>query len=115
MFLFNSSSLLNFLLIEIIISTRCNTIDRKCANEKINDKMCLHIIVLCFVTLGFQIYPPPTTPPEPAPPDHHMGPASMMRPYKGHLVSASQSSLDDITCKPMKKATVFIFICLYLN
>ncbi|XP_037027323.1 rho GTPase-activating protein 190 isoform X6 [Bradysia coprophila] len=46
---------------------------------------------------GFQIYPPPTTPPEPAPPDHHMAPSSMMRPYKGNMVSASQSSLDDIT------------------
>lgn len=73
---------------------------------------------------GFQIYPPPTTPPEPAPPDHHhMASAPMMRvsgPYKSadrgaggggvggaasgsahphaHMVSASQSSLDDITC-----------------
>lgn len=85
---------------------------------------------------GFQIYPPPTTPPEPAPPDHlhHLHPmatsASMLRstgvvsggggggggcapPYKGsvasggqhhqhaHLVSASQSSLDDITCNDL--------------
>lgn len=48
---------------------------------------------------GFQIYPPPTTPPEPAPPDH-IGTSSMMRQYKSNLVSASQSSLDDITCKP---------------
>lgn len=67
---------------------------------------------------GFQIYPPPTTPPEPAPPDHHMAPASMMRPYKGggggrggvggggghQMVSASQSSLDDITCKTSIKS-----------
>jgi len=47
---------------------------------------------------GFQIYPPPTTPPEPAPPDHHMAPTSLMRQLKGNLVSASQSSLDEITC-----------------
>lgn len=47
---------------------------------------------------GFQIYPPPSTPPEPAPPDNNIGP-SMMRQFKGNLVSASQSSLDDITCK----------------
>ncbi|XP_055846391.1 rho GTPase-activating protein 190 isoform X8 [Episyrphus balteatus] len=46
---------------------------------------------------GFQIYPPPTTPPEPAPPDHHMAPSSIMRQFKGNLVSASQSSLDEIT------------------
>ncbi|XP_059615372.1 rho GTPase-activating protein 190 isoform X4 [Phlebotomus argentipes] len=46
---------------------------------------------------GFQIYPPPTTPPEPAPPDLHMGPTALMRQLKGNLVSASQSSLDEIT------------------
>ncbi|XP_055390265.1 rho GTPase-activating protein 190 isoform X3 [Condylostylus longicornis] len=46
---------------------------------------------------GFQIYPPPTTPPEPAPPDHHMAPSSIMRQFKGNMVSASQSSLDEIT------------------
>lgn len=72
--------------------------------------------VLRWHAAGFQIYPPPTTPPEPAPPDHHMAPSSMMRPYKGGgrggggggvggghtMVSASQSSLDDITCKNTK-------------
>lgn len=59
-------------------------------------------------SVGFQIYPPPTTPPEPAPPDHHIGPASMMRPYKGNIVSASQSSLDDITCKWFRFHLIFV-------
>lgn len=58
---------------------------------------------------GFQIYPPPTTPPEPAPPDNIIGP-SMMRQYNGNLVSASQSSLDDITCKRNKQPTIIIKI-----
>lgn len=60
----------------------------------------------CANSKGFQIYPPPTTPPEPAPPDH-IGTSSMMRQYKSNLVSASQSSLDDITCKPIKHLIFF--------
>lgn len=56
---------------------------------------------------GFQIYPPPTTPPEPAPPDH-IGPSSTMRQYKGNIASASQSSLDDITCKNLSLSLNFV-------
>ncbi|XP_031336151.1 rho GTPase-activating protein 190 isoform X8 [Photinus pyralis] len=42
---------------------------------------------------GFQVYPPPTTPPEPAPPDH-----SQSRQCKrGPILSTSQTSLDEIT------------------
>lgn len=29
--------------------------------------------------LGFSVYPPPSTPPEPAPPDHRMPPADLSR------------------------------------
>ncbi|XP_065166513.1 rho GTPase-activating protein 190 isoform X5 [Atheta coriaria] len=42
---------------------------------------------------GFQVYPPPTTPPEPAPPDHLMN----SRSKRGPILSASQTSLDEIT------------------
>ncbi|XP_023298984.2 rho GTPase-activating protein 190 isoform X3 [Lucilia cuprina] len=41
----------------------------------------------------FQIFPPPTTPPEPAPPDHQLITCS----YKSQFVSASESSLEEIT------------------
>lgn len=41
---------------------------------------------------GFQVYPPPTTPPEPAPPDH-----SQSQSKRGPILSASQTSLDEIT------------------
>uniref|UniRef100_A0A182X8R9 Uncharacterized protein n=1 Tax=Anopheles quadriannulatus TaxID=34691 RepID=A0A182X8R9_ANOQN len=47
---------------------------------------------------GFQIYPPPTTPPEPAPPDHLLIPASILRQLKADTVSQSQSSLEEINC-----------------
>lgn len=43
---------------------------------------------------GFQIFPPPTTPPEPAPPDHQLITCT----YKSQFVSASESSLEEITC-----------------
>ncbi|XP_017768448.1 PREDICTED: rho GTPase-activating protein 190 isoform X5 [Nicrophorus vespilloides] len=43
---------------------------------------------------GFQVYPPPTTPPEPAPPDHLMNSRTSKR---GQILSASQTSLDEIT------------------
>lgn len=50
-----------------------------------------------YIWLGFQVYPPPTTPPEPAPPDH---PFSSIRTSKRvPMLSASQTSLDEITCK----------------
>lgn len=62
---------------------------------------------------GFQIYPPPTTPPEPAPPDN-IG-TSMMRQYKGNLVSASQSSLDDITCKKFTFHSLSLTLSLSIN
>lgn len=45
---------------------------------------------------GFQIYPPPTTPPEPAPPDHLLTPSSILRQLKATTVSQSQSSLEEI-------------------
>ncbi|XP_058840161.1 rho GTPase-activating protein 190, partial [Topomyia yanbarensis] len=45
---------------------------------------------------GFQIYPPPTTPPEPAPPDHLLTPSSILRQLKANTVSQSQSSLEEI-------------------
>jgi hypothetical protein len=48
---------------------------------------------------GFQIYPPPTTPPEPAPPDHLLTPSSILRQLKTNAVSASQSSLEEINCE----------------
>lgn len=67
---------------------------------------------ICAIKKGFQIYPPPTTPPEPAPPDH-IGTSSMMRQYKSNLVSASQSSLDDITCKPNKKIHLIHQNCFF--
>lgn len=50
--------------------------------------------VNCFV--GFQVYPPPTTPPEPAPPDNALNQRHSSR---GPILSASQTSLDEITCK----------------
>jgi glucocorticoid receptor DNA-binding factor 1 len=43
---------------------------------------------------GFQVYPPPTTPPEPAPPDHSL---ISRIPKRGPMLSASQTSLDEIT------------------
>lgn len=45
--------------------------------------------------VGFHVYPPPTTPPEPAPPDH----MNMRHSKRGPILSASQTSLDEITCK----------------
>jgi hypothetical protein len=48
---------------------------------------------------GFQIYPPPTTPPEPAPPDHLLTPSSMLRQLEQNAVSNSQSSLEEINCE----------------
>ncbi|XP_025830625.1 rho GTPase-activating protein 190-like isoform X2 [Agrilus planipennis] len=42
---------------------------------------------------GFQVYPPPTTPPEPAPPDLPHSRTSK----KASVLSASQTSLDEIT------------------
>ncbi|XP_053666685.1 rho GTPase-activating protein 190 [Anopheles marshallii] len=50
----------------------------------------------CGSNQGFQIYPPPTTPPEPAPPDHLLIPASILRQLKADTVSQSQSSLEEI-------------------
>ena len=52
--------------------------------------------MLC-IKKGFQIFPPPTTPPEPAPPDHQLITCS----YKNQFVSASESSLEEITCNPI--------------
>lgn len=46
--------------------------------------------------IGFQVYPPPTTPPEPAPPDHLMNSRQQKR---DPILSTSQTSLDEITCK----------------
>lgn len=47
---------------------------------------------------GFQMYSPPNTPPEPAPPDHHLlTPSSILKQLKES--NASQSSLDEINCK----------------
>lgn len=46
---------------------------------------------------GFQVYPPPTTPPEPAPPDHPL--SSIRQSKRTPMLSASQTSLDEITCK----------------
>lgn len=50
---------------------------------------------------GFNhMYPAPSTPPEPAPPDHHMLlPSSILRQLKENAVSQSQSSLEEINCK----------------
>lgn len=48
-----------------------------------------------FNAKGFQVYPPPTTPPEPAPPDHLMN----SRQKRDPILSTSQTSLDEITCK----------------
>lgn len=49
---------------------------------------------------GFQMYSPPNTPPEPAPPDHHLlTPSSILRQLKENSAAASQSSLDEINCK----------------
>lgn len=45
---------------------------------------------------GFQMYSPPNTPPEPAPPDHLLTPSSILRQLKE---GASQSSLEEINCK----------------
>ncbi|KAK9758629.1 RhoGAP domain [Popillia japonica] len=45
------------------------------------------------VLQGFHVYPPPTTPPEPAPPDHLLN----SRQKRATLLSASQTSLDEIT------------------
>nr|XP_022914892.1 rho GTPase-activating protein 190 isoform X6 [Onthophagus taurus] len=42
---------------------------------------------------GFHVYPPPTTPPEPAPPDHLIN----SRQKRAQILSASQTSLDEIT------------------
>lgn len=42
---------------------------------------------------GFQVFPPPTTPPEPAPPDH----AGLGINNNSQMI-ASNSSLDEITC-----------------
>lgn len=50
---------------------------------------------------GFQIYPAPSTPPEPAPPDHLLTPSSILRQLKENAVSQSQSSLEEINCKFM--------------
>lgn len=41
------------------------------------------------------MYPPPTTPPEPAPPDHLLN----SKQKRATMLSASQTSLDEITCK----------------
>lgn len=49
---------------------------------------------------GFQMYSPPNTPPEPAPPDHHLlTPSSILRQLKENSAAASQSSLDEINCE----------------
>lgn len=63
--------------------------------------------------IGFQIYPPPTTPPEPAPPDHHhlMAP---MRHQVRTMASASQSSLDEITCN-CRKSSFFLLMGYYCD
>lgn len=63
---------------------------------------------------GFQVYPPPTTPPEPAPPDHPLGRLGQLgkRPPN---TSASQTSLDEITCKYLCHAnTTYQLSILYL-
>lgn len=52
--------------------------------------------------LGFHVYPPPNTPPEPAPPDHPYGlglASGRIDSSRTALMSASQTSLDEITCK----------------
>lgn len=49
---------------------------------------------------GFHMYSPPNTPPEPAPPDHHLlTPSSILRQLKEGNPGASQSSLEEINCK----------------
>jgi hypothetical protein len=50
------------------------------------------------------MYPAPSTPPEPAPPDHHnlLLPSSILRQLKENAVSQSQSSLEEINCKFVK-------------
>ncbi|XP_053678662.1 rho GTPase-activating protein 190 [Anopheles nili] len=45
---------------------------------------------------GFQIYPPPTTPPEPAPPDHLLIPSSILRQLKADTIPQSHSSMEEI-------------------
>ena len=59
---------------------------------------------------GFQIYPAPSTPPEPAPPDHLLTPSSILRQLKENAVSQSQSSLEEINCKDKKLKMLFKFI-----
>lgn len=54
------------------------------------------------MNMGFNhMYPAPSTPPEPAPPDHHnlLLPSSILRQLKENAVSQSQSSLEEINCK----------------
>ena len=46
---------------------------------------------------GFHVYPPPTTPPEPAPPDHLFRHSKKFN--RVPVFSNSQTSLDEITCK----------------
>ena len=55
-------------------------------------------------SLDFQMYPN-VSPPEPAPPDHHLlTPSSILRQLKENaVVSHSQSSLEEINCN--KKCT----------
>lgn len=55
------------------------------------------------------MYPAPSTPPEPAPPDHHLlTPSSILRQLKENAaVSHSQSSLEEINCKNKKSNLSF--------
>lgn len=55
------------------------------------------------------MYPAPSTPPEPAPPDHHLlTPSSILRQLKENAaVSQSQSSLEEINCKKSKSILSF--------
>lgn len=59
-------------------------------------------------SLDFQMYPN-VSPPEPAPPDHHLlTPSSILRQLKENaVVSHSQSSLEEINCN--KKCTFLSF------
>lgn len=69
---------------------------------------------MIFLT-GFQMYPAPSTPPEPAPPDHHLlTPSSILRQLKENAaVSQSQSSLEEINCK--NKKSIFSFQDISIN
>lgn len=74
-------------------------------------------------TGGLQVYPPPTTPPEPAPPDRECveGPPRRLvkattLPTPTLLTTTSRTSLDELTCNVLCRASArhdFIFPGLY--